>query len=741
MSRPRLIAVCLLILAVSRTYAETALPIKCSVGENGELEMWEENGEKIMIGVGGVTVTRGDQHLEADRIVVWSGKVNHCYAEGNVVLRKPGGDARGETFVYDFDTRNGWFVSPRITAESEGKKWYIGGQTAKQISSGTMKALDSWISTCGFDRPHYRFQAREITLHVGRYIAAKHCILFFGNVPVFYFPYIFRDLKHDWPWMRYKAGKDSEWGLYSFARIGFDTNPVTKLIVGADYREQWGWGWPLILKYRSGDKYFGKVDTYYIDEWSRHPEVKRIYAGDVRYRTKWYHRHRLGTNWRLDAEYEDFSDDTFLRDYFEREAKTGKDPESYAYLRGVWENSAVTGLFRARKPRFLTQTEYLPQIGYRLMSRPIWGNRAYLSSDVEVAHLRKEYDHNRDLPSPRSIRMDSLTELHVPFNLFRFLEFEVFAGTRQSWYEKTKGSAGDEENLNDDSFWRGAGLAGAGLSSTIWKTYDVKNDFMRMDGLRHVIIPRITFTDITKPTSSGGEPFLFDEADVLNEAEFVTVSLTNRFQSSSGGSRDFLFIKIESDYFLRDSHAEREGLAENWAEIEGTMRILPHPKFSVSQTTTYDPGDKELSEGSISIAFNPIFKSRVFAKDIEGGIPVSSNTFEMRGAETTPAKWSFGYRNSFVRDDYSTNTFTLGGTLSDNWHLSLSLSFEAMEDDWEKRSITLRRNFHKWIMDAIFERDDENDKDTFFISFYPEGLAKSFLTFGYKFDDWSEREL
>ena len=88
-------------------------------------------------------MARGEQNHDAEWIVVWAGEVNHCYAEGNGVLRKPGGDARGETFVYDFDTRNGWFVSPRITAESEGKKWYIGGQTAKQISSGTMKALDS----------------------------------------------------------------------------------------------------------------------------------------------------------------------------------------------------------------------------------------------------------------------------------------------------------------------------------------------------------------------------------------------------------------------------------------------------------------------------------------------------------------------------------------------------------------------------------------------------------------------
>ncbi len=723
-----------LIVTVScgHAYAKDNLPIKGAVGEKGEMEIWEEDGEKIMIGVGGVVVTRGDQRLEADRIVVWSGKVNHCYAEGDVVLKAPGGDARGETFVYDFDAKNGRFVSPRVTSESNGMKWHMGGPAAKQVSSNVVKGLDSWISTCGFDRPHYRFQAKEVTLHVGRYIAAKHCILFLGNVPVFYFPYIFRDLKRDWPWMRYEAGKDSEWGLYFLGRIGFDINPVTKLITGTDYREQWGWGWPLILEYRSSGKYFGEIDTYYTDEWSRHPEAERIYAGDVRYRTKWYHRHGLGTNWRLDAEYEDFSDDMFRQDYFERELKTGKDPESYAYLRGVWEDSALTGLFRARKTRFLTQTEYLPQIGYHLMSRPIWGNRVYLSFDAEAANLRREYDHNLGLSSPHSWRADTFTELRVPFELFRFLEFETFAGTRQTWYEKSED--------DDESFHRGAAVCGAELSSTIWKTYDVQSKFLHMDGLRHVIIPRITFTSITKPTSTGGEAFVFDAADELEELETVTLSLTNRFQSPSGSSRDFLYLKIESDYFPRDSHAQMAGLAENWGEVEGTLRILPHPKFSVSQTTTYDPGEKELSKSSVSVVFNPTFQSRVFEKDTEGQIPVSLSTFEMRGAETSPAKWSIGYRNSFVRDNYSIHTVTLGGTLSDKWFLYASLSSEAMEDDWRERSVTLRRHFHKWIMDITLESDDAADEDLFLLSFYPEGIAESLITFRHKFRSWGEED-
>ena len=65
---------------------------------------------------------------------------------------------------------------------------------------------------------------------------------------------------------------------------------------------------------------------------------------------------------------------------------------------------------------------------------------------------------------------------------------------RQTWYEK---SADDE----DESFWRGAAVCGAGVATIIWRTFDVKNDFLRIDGLRHVLIPEVRFTSITNPTS------------------------------------------------------------------------------------------------------------------------------------------------------------------------------------------------------------------------------------------------
>ena len=67
---------------------DDALPIRCTVSEKGELEVWKAAGENIALGVGGVVVTRGTTLIEADRMGVWSGEGNHCYAEGHVVRKE-----------------------------------------------------------------------------------------------------------------------------------------------------------------------------------------------------------------------------------------------------------------------------------------------------------------------------------------------------------------------------------------------------------------------------------------------------------------------------------------------------------------------------------------------------------------------------------------------------------------------------------------------------------------------------
>ncbi len=43
-------------------------------------------------------------------------------------------------------------------------------------------------------------------------------------------------------------------------------------------------------------------------------------------------------------------------------------------------------------------------------------------------------------------------------------------------------------------------------------------------------------------------------------------------------------------------------------------------------------------------------------------------------------------------------------------------------------------------MEITFERDDVEGEDLFLLSFYPEGIAKSFFTFRRTLDEWDEEE-
>ena len=98
------------------------------------------------------------------------------------------------------------------------------------------------------------------------------------------------------------------------------------------------------------------------------------------------------------------------------------------------------------------------------------------SASVKLANVRREHDHRLGLSSPRSWRADSLTELHVPFKALGFLEFDTFAGGRQSWYENS--------NVDDDSFLRSAGVAGAGVVLVL-ATPDLPGQFIVDESFAH----------------------------------------------------------------------------------------------------------------------------------------------------------------------------------------------------------------------------------------------------------------
>ena len=150
-------------------------------------------------GVGrGATVLIGDTitYNDSTKIVLARGDT--------LVLRDP---SRGSSDVialgqmrYNVELRRG-SVTNISTAVESGEKWYVFGAAAGFVNDTTggrstrFYARNGSITSCDDSIPDYHFQSKEIKLVSKNLLVARPAVLYIGDVPVFWLPFIFQDMR------------------------------------------------------------------------------------------------------------------------------------------------------------------------------------------------------------------------------------------------------------------------------------------------------------------------------------------------------------------------------------------------------------------------------------------------------------------------------------------------------------------------------------------------------------------
>lgn len=125
----------------------------------------------------------------------------------SVVLRDP---AQGSDVVvrgsirYDLTDRRG-VVSGFSTNVTQGETWFVSGgrgafatdsTRAGQTGGGrTFYAHDGNVTSCDETAPHYHFQARDIKFVSKSLLVIRPAVLYIGNVPVLWLPFVFQDTR------------------------------------------------------------------------------------------------------------------------------------------------------------------------------------------------------------------------------------------------------------------------------------------------------------------------------------------------------------------------------------------------------------------------------------------------------------------------------------------------------------------------------------------------------------------
>ncbi|MBR2363591.1 MAG: LPS-assembly protein LptD [Lentisphaeria bacterium] len=150
----------------------------------------------------------------------------------------------------------------------KGDMLLLSGELAERYTDGTIKVLKAKTSTCEYlldSNSHYAIGAKEMILtpreanrsfyngsgDYGDYsVLAKNSLLYVWNVPVFWFPALYKPRDFSSFGARVEFGRDSDWGTYVRVRKEFDLLDKPARVKGGillDFYEEHGFGYGAAL--------------------------------------------------------------------------------------------------------------------------------------------------------------------------------------------------------------------------------------------------------------------------------------------------------------------------------------------------------------------------------------------------------------------------------------------------------------------------------------------------------------
>ncbi len=628
--------------------------------------------EKKVIGKGNVSIDYGDTRLTCDKITVDT-ETKDADAEGNVLLKSPTGEVRGQRVRYNFTTKQGEILKPRI----KSGEWYGGGDKGDLEADGSVRIKEGYITSCDREKPHYKIASKNIVIYPDNKVVAKNVFFKVGSVPVAYLPRYDYSLNADWPTINVIPGKKQKWGFFALSSYRYELDENNKLTLNLDEREKWGFGSGIDYKYAFDDLGQGILRTYYTHQRDMDRGENNAKAEQERFRVQLRHRVDINENLTALLEYHRASDVDFTKDYFYREEYDRESsPESYFYLLDREQEYALSLLARKRVNQFQAVVERWPEARFDLKDQRLFDLPIYFKTDSSFTNLNSKTANNVT-DDNNVIRFDTYNRLTAPLRLVDFLSFSPFAGTRDTFYSKDIN--GDEEEF------RTAFYAGADLSAKFAKTYEVNGSFLGVDfnRLHHILTPTIEYEYIHAPSMAPAELQQFDDIDSVDRKSAFTLGLENKLQTKrlldgKLSTVDLGYLLLTGDYLYKPEDGSR------FSNIKGDLELTPFKWLRIESDTQYDPATRDFQSWNADLYIN---KSE---------------------------EWQLGLGSRYWQDEEHELTSELFYKLNNEWAVRLFGRFDLKEveanghkmiNKFSSKEVTIIKDLHCWLAEVSLDMD------------------------------------
>lgn len=325
---------------------------------------------------------------------------------------------------------------------------------------------------------------------------------------------------------------------------------------------------------------------YIHDTGSRGTDVLGVAVPPNRRYFSWEHRQTYGDKLTLDGQYNYWSDSEILRDFRHREFDGVQQPDSFVEAAYTEGNSSLSAFLRFHPNRYHRVQERLPELRYDLMpdALPLGFYQRFSASAAAL-----ESDAFGTDPRQHTDRFDAYYGLERPLKPAPWLTFTPVAGGRVIHYTDAIGGK--------NTYTRTLGEVGFDANLLASGTFDYKNEVWEIDGLRHLVEPKLSyryapqadrgrayippidrrvFSTYLQPLSIGDSRNL-DDLDALNT---LRLSLNNTLQTRDAhyGSRNLAALNFAADYRF-DPAAGQRHLSDFYTEV--ALTPAPWVRFEV----------------------------------------------------------------------------------------------------------------------------------------------------------------
>jgi LPS-assembly protein len=695
-----------------------------------------------------VAIHIGDTDIYGD-FAQYNSQTHEVLVRGNVRIYRDVSLYIADEGVYNIDTKQ--IRTDKMRTEYH--PYFLGGENVNESSANVYHVENATFTTADSPRPDFHLHARTVRIYENDHVVFQHVTFYIGNVPVFWWPYMYQSLNDAFSFSIAPADLSS-WGPSILSQITF---PITDDIKGRlrlDYRGRRGpaIGFDSDVDYGKDKSSNLKLKSYYADDQNPDINPTAVKRGDLP-----TDRYRLSlqdtTNFTKDiygiVNVTRLSDPFLMQDFYQSEFRIDPVPDNVIALAKTDPSYTLTAIARFQMNDFFEQTERLPEVVLDIKRQALFGSPIFYEGESGFADLHRSFAEGSGFESYGANRLDTFHQLLYPNTYFGWLSIVPRAGFRATYYDKTRDLGQTVFNPSDDPLVpdfilpdptptnpivdAGSGVrtvfnTGAEASFKLSRTWDdVADRTLGLDGLLHVIQPYTNFSYVYENGLDPAAVLQFDRFEPSTQLRPIDFPQFTAIDSIASWTiwRNGIRNRLET---------RRDDLTVTWLELDTF--------FDVNFDNSYDR--RTYSNFFNKLRFTPLPWTSL---SIDSQIPAFSSGFTE--VNTTLAvqpaanlQLSAGHR--YLNDNpffQHSSLFVVGGyyRFNDNWGFGFQEQYEGTVGIFQEQRYSIYRDLTNWVASlGAVVRDNTGSKKEYgvLLTFSLKAFPK--LGFDLNFDPGSQ---